>query len=109
GLCFASGGGLLLLLGLYFFREALRLCRDGIRVNGDVVGIENVEGTDFRVVEFVDLHAVRHRCRLETFSWGDPPVGRPMPLVYRPSDPAGTVTGVSFGQQWALPVACCLM
>ena len=77
-LCLAFCGVFVISLGLYFFWSALRLRRDGVQVTGNVVGTEDIDGTHFRVVEFVDHNGVSHRCRLKIFVWGDPPPGRAM-------------------------------
>jgi hypothetical protein len=124
GECTVSAGDvvwgfiLLLLFGLPFcgfgfllLRRAVWLSRNGIRVEGLVVDQyvdpKDPDGTSYPVVEFVDRAGVRRRHRLRVSGSGDPPVGRPVSLVYDP-ERTENVSGTSLLQLWLAPCLLCL-
>ena len=66
------------------------------------------EGTQYRVVEFTDVHGIKHQRKLNQWTSDDPPLGKPMTLVYDPDNPS-TVSGGSVHQMWMAPGICCVL
>jgi hypothetical protein len=99
-------------IGTILFWRAAILTRYGVRVEARVVGTHvdpnDSECTQYRIVEFTDCQGTTHSSQLAISSSHDPPVGRPMLVVYNPSDP-GEVSGTTFAQLWMAPLACCVL
>ena len=98
------GGAVFLLFALLLTRKCLILNGCGIRTRAVVVGsIEDGESS-YPLVEFVDLHEVKHRVRLPVGGINSP-LGRNMEIIYHRDNPSFAL-GTSFVQFWLFPLAC---